>query len=177
VQLKAGGCVPADLRLLTSRDLKIAESALTGESVVVEKDASTILPIETVLAERVNMAYSSTLVTYGIGFGIVVATGDSTEVGMSSPSALSTSIWQPCTREASLTRSPFQIGFFTNPWAIGGALLMVLIQAAYTYLPFMNELFGSQPISAVLWLDILVVSLAAFVIIETEKWIRRRAAK
>jgi len=74
----------------------------------------------------------------------------------------------------SMTRSPFQLGFFTNPWAIGGALLMVIIQITYTYLPFMNQLFGSQPIPAVLWLDILFVSLAAFVIIEFEKWVRRR---
>ena len=81
VQLQAGGRVPADLRLLTSRDLKITESALTGESVPVEKDASQVLPVDTLLAERVNMAYSSTLVTYGIGLGIVVSTGDSTEVG------------------------------------------------------------------------------------------------
>ncbi len=81
VQLQAGGRVPADLRLLTSRDLKITESALTGESVPVEKDASQVLPVDTLLAERVNMAYSSTLVTYGIGLGIVVSTGDGTEVG------------------------------------------------------------------------------------------------
>ena len=52
---------------------------------------------------------------------------------------------------------------------------MVLIQVAYTYLPFMNTLFGSQPLSLILWLDILVVSLVAFVIIEIEKWVRRRA--
>ncbi len=52
---------------------------------------------------------------------------------------------------------------------------MVLIQVAYTYLPFMNTLFGSQPLSLIFWLDILVVSLVAFVIIEIEKWVRRRA--
>jgi magnesium-transporting ATPase (P-type) len=77
----------------------------------------------------------------------------------------------------SMTRSPFQLGFFSNRWAVGGALFMVLIQVAYTYLPFMNTLFGSQPISLTLWLDILVVSLAAFVIIELEKWVRRRIEK
>jgi len=81
VQLQGGGRVPADLRLVTSRDLKIAESALTGESVPVEKDASVTLPVDTVLAERVNMAYSSTLVTYGVGLGVVVSTGDGTEIG------------------------------------------------------------------------------------------------
>ncbi len=74
----------------------------------------------------------------------------------------------------SLTRSPFQLGFFSNPWAIGGALMMVLIQLAYTYIPFMNRVFGSAPIPLFLWLDVLGVSLAAYVIVEFEKWLRRR---
>jgi len=77
----------------------------------------------------------------------------------------------------SLTRSPFQLGFFSNPWAVGGSTLMVAIQLLFTYAPFMNRLFGSAPISAVLWLDLLAVSLVAFVVIEVEKWLRRRAAE
>jgi cation-transporting ATPase F len=74
----------------------------------------------------------------------------------------------------SLTRSPFQLGFFSNPWAVGGAILMVLIQMLYTYAPFMNTLFSSTPISLVLWLDVLAVGLAAYIIIEVEKWLRRK---
>jgi cation-transporting P-type ATPase F len=74
----------------------------------------------------------------------------------------------------SLTRSPFQLGFFSNPWAVGGAILMVLIQLLYTYAPFMNTLFGSAPISLTLWLDVLAVSLVAYLVIETEKWLRRK---
>ncbi len=74
----------------------------------------------------------------------------------------------------SLTRSPFQLGFFSNPWAVGGAILMVLIQLLFTYIPFMNTLLGSAPIPLVLWLDILAVSLAAFIIIEIEKLLRRK---
>jgi cation-transporting ATPase F len=77
----------------------------------------------------------------------------------------------------SLTRSPFQLGLFTNPWAIGGALLMVLIQLLYTYAPFMNNLFSSAPMSLALWVDVLGVSLAAYLIIELEKWFRRRRAR
>jgi magnesium-transporting ATPase (P-type) len=72
--------VPADLRLLRVRDLQIDESALTGESVAVEKRPEALRP-ETLLADRSCMAYSSTLVTYGTGLGLVVATGDATEVG------------------------------------------------------------------------------------------------
>ncbi len=77
----------------------------------------------------------------------------------------------------SLTRSPFQVGFFSNPWAIGGALLMVVIQLLYTYLPFMNNLFSSAPMSFALWLDVIGVSLAAYILIEFEKWLRRRSTR
>ena len=80
VLLRSGDKVPADLRLLHSRELQIDESALTGESVPVQKQSKQ-LPIETVLAERYNIAYSSTLVTYGTGMGIVIETGDRTEMG------------------------------------------------------------------------------------------------
>ncbi|MCX7856179.1 MAG: HAD-IC family P-type ATPase, partial [Anaerolineae bacterium] len=81
VVLKAGDRVPADLRLIRSRDLQIAEAVLTGESVPVQKDADLLLPPETVLGDRRNMAYASTLVTYGSGVGVVTAIGDDTEVG------------------------------------------------------------------------------------------------
>ena len=80
VLLRSGDKVPADLRLFRSRELQVDESALTGESVSVQKHTKQ-LPIETVLAERYNIAYSSTLVTYGIGSGIVIETGDRTEMG------------------------------------------------------------------------------------------------
>ncbi len=80
VLLQSGDKVPADLRLLRTRELQIDESTLTGESVPVQKQRG-VLPRETLLADRVNMAYSSTLVTYGIASGVVVATGDGTEIG------------------------------------------------------------------------------------------------
>ena len=80
VLVQSGDKVPADLRLLRSRELQIDESALTGESVSVQKKTER-LPRETVLADRNNMAYSSTLVTFGSGAGLVIATGDGTEIG------------------------------------------------------------------------------------------------
>ncbi|MCI5159945.1 MAG: cation-transporting P-type ATPase, partial [Candidatus Electrothrix sp. AUS1_2] len=80
VRLTAGDRVPADMRLLHSRNLQVAESALTGESVPVTKNVSP-LPEEADLAERSNMAYASTMVTYGQASGVVTATGDQTEVG------------------------------------------------------------------------------------------------
>jgi cation-transporting P-type ATPase F len=80
VFLQSGDKVPADLRLLRGKELQIDESALTGESVPVEKQTSP-LPSDTLLADRSNLAYSSTLVTYGTGVGIVIETGDRTEIG------------------------------------------------------------------------------------------------
>ncbi len=81
VLLQSGDKVPADLRLVQSRDLQIAEAALTGESVPVEKSSAVLLPVDTPLGDRRNMAYATTLVTYGQGIGIVVATGDASEIG------------------------------------------------------------------------------------------------
>ncbi len=81
VLLQSGDKVPADLRLIESRELQVDESALTGESVPVSKIVS-VLPIDTVLADRTNILYSSTLVTYGTGKGVVVETGDSTQIGL-----------------------------------------------------------------------------------------------
>jgi cation-transporting ATPase F len=80
VLLEAGDKTPADLRLIRSTDLQVDESALTGESLPVAKD-EVVLPETVPVADRRNMAYSGTLVTTGTGAGIVVATGDETELG------------------------------------------------------------------------------------------------
>ena len=80
VLLEAGDKIPADLRLIRVRDLRVDESALTGESMSVDKHPGE-LPAGTVVADRHNMAYSGTLATYGQGAGIVVATGADTELG------------------------------------------------------------------------------------------------
>ncbi len=80
IYLQSGDRVPADLRLLEVRDLHVDESVLTGESVPVTK-ASEPLPEMTVFADRHNMAYTGTFITYGRGTGVVVATGPRTELG------------------------------------------------------------------------------------------------
>jgi cation-transporting P-type ATPase F len=77
----------------------------------------------------------------------------------------------------SLTRTPFQLGFFSNPWAIGGAISMVLIQILFTYAPFMNRIFRSAPMEPAIWLDVIAVSLVAFTTVEVEKWIRRKKSR
>ncbi len=80
VLLQSGDRVPADVRFFTVKELRIDESALTGESLPVEKLVMPV-PENTPLGDRTCMGYSSTLVTYGQGSGIVVGTGSHTEIG------------------------------------------------------------------------------------------------
>lgn len=80
VTVHSGDKIPADLRLFSIKDLQVDESALTGESVPSEKRMEEV-DTEAILGDRQNMGFATTMVTYGTGKGIVVSTGDRTEVG------------------------------------------------------------------------------------------------
>jgi P-type Ca2+ transporter type 2C len=81
VMLETGNYVPADLRLIESINLSIEEASLTGESVPTKKRAGDVLEPDAPLGDRRNMAFMSTMITYGRGKGIVVATGMHTQIG------------------------------------------------------------------------------------------------
>lgn len=81
VFLEAGNYVPADMQLVESANLKINEAALTGESEAATKDAEPVVALDAPIGDRVNMAFSSTLVTQGRARGIVTATALKTEIG------------------------------------------------------------------------------------------------
>ena len=99
VLLSSGDKAPADIRLLSARDLQINESALTGESTPVEKNPEP-LPEDTSLADRANMVYASSLVTFGQGKGLVVAIANDTETGrISQLIEKSTGLETPLTRK------------------------------------------------------------------------------
>ncbi|MGD8992907.1 MAG: HAD-IC family P-type ATPase, partial [Desulfobacterales bacterium] len=119
VLLQSGDKVPADVRLIDVRTLRVDESALTGESVPVDKQPDALesgLP----LADRINMAYASTLVTNGRAKGVVTATGDKTEVGrISQLISTATELQTPLTRK---------IGQFSRY-----LLIVILILAALTF--------------------------------------------
>lgn len=80
VIIEQGDKIPADLRVISEESLRVDESILTGESLPVGKNCL-VLPLDTVLADRRNMIYSGTLAVAGHGIGLVVATGDKTEIG------------------------------------------------------------------------------------------------
>lgn len=121
VVLESGDRVPADLRLVHARDLAIAEAALTGESVPVEKRIDP-LDAATVLADRINMAYASTVVTYGSAVGVVTSTGANTEVG-----AISTLLADTVILATPLTKA---IERFSNYLLVGIIILAALTFAA-----------------------------------------------
>jgi len=98
VSLEAGNKVPADLRLLQARNLKVDESSLTGESLPAAK-GTTAVEQDAPLAERIGMVYAGSFVTGGQGQGLVVATGAATEVGQ-----ISSSMQQQVNLSTPLTR-------------------------------------------------------------------------
>src|SRR5690554_2187664 len=81
VVLDTGDIIPADMRLLEAVNLKVQEAALTGESVPVEKVNTPLQGTDIPLGDRTNMAFSTSIVTYGRGRGVVIGTGMNTEVG------------------------------------------------------------------------------------------------
>lgn len=82
VFLEAGNFIPADLRLVESINLRVDESALTGESVPVQKNATLVVKAESVLGDRKNTAFMGTVVSYGRGKGVVISTGMHTQLGL-----------------------------------------------------------------------------------------------
>ena len=112
VSLTSGTRVPADLRLLRSRDLSIDESALTGESMAIAKETGVVDDEHAVPGDQINMAFSSTVVTRGRGRGLVVRTGDDTELGQIA-SAM---------RGVADTKAPIQHKVRTLSHWIGGAI-------------------------------------------------------
>ena len=77
----------------------------------------------------------------------------------------------------SLIRSVWAIGFFSNPWVVPCIAAMIAAQMVFTYAPVMNRLFHSAPLDGPAWLHITGVGLVAYLAVELEKWLRRRARR
>jgi len=81
VMLDCGDCIPADIRLIETINMRVDESSVIGDSAVVRKQANTIAPPDAPIAERRNLAYMGSTIIYGRGAGVVFATGIDTEAG------------------------------------------------------------------------------------------------
>jgi cation-transporting ATPase F len=169
VLLQSGDKVPADMRLIRTRDLQIAEAALTGESVPVEKHAHAVLDPDTTLADRVTMAYASTLVTYGQGAGIVVATGDATEVGrISRLIATAHDLQTPLTRK---------IAHFSRLllYVILGLAAVTFLIGAFRDQPFLDTLMAAIALAVSAIPEGLPAAVTVTLAIGVTRMARRRA--
>jgi P-type E1-E2 ATPase len=141
--LSSGDKVPADLRLVDVRDLQVSEAGLTGESVPVQK-AVEPLAAETVLADRLNMVYAGSLVTFGQAQGLVVATADRTETGRISHTIYYLlSISQLVPSLFARLRNPRQPIASVPAIGIGCALVFQII---FSQLTFINPILDTQPL-------------------------------
>jgi magnesium-transporting ATPase (P-type) len=134
VRLRSGDRVPADLRLFEATNLRIEESALTGESVPADKN---IAPVEVAagLGDRFGMAYSGTMVAAGRGTGVVTATGPNTELGR-----INRLIAEVQTLQTPLTRQMAQFSKTLSVVIVALALLMLVIGSTLHDLP-LGEVF------------------------------------
>lgn len=122
VMLQAGQLITADLRLTESKSLQVEESALTGESVPVDKDASKVLnDSEMPIGDRINMAFMNTTVTHGRGEGVVVATGMQTEIGK-----IANLIGDHLQNKTPLELKMAQLGRLLS-WAAGGICVFIIL--------------------------------------------------
>lgn len=122
VIIDAGRYIPGDLRLIDTANLKIEESAFTGESVPSEKDASFLPDKEIPIGDQNNMAFMSTLATYGRGVGVVVGTGMNTEIGK-----IAKMIEQEENDETPLQKKLSELGKILGFLAIGICILIFII--------------------------------------------------
>jgi magnesium-transporting ATPase (P-type) len=121
VRLRSGDRVPADLRLIETTNLRIEESALTGESVPSDKDTAAVAP-DAGIGDRHGMAYSGTLVAAGRGIGVVAATGPATELGR-----INRLIADVQTLDTPLTRQMLRFNQVLSVVIVALALLMLVI--------------------------------------------------
>lgn len=149
VLIEAGDYIPADIRILESVNLKVDESALTGEAVPVDKKSMVLEKEDIPLGDRINMGYMSTVATYGRALGVVVKTGMDTEIGH-----IAKMISVAKDDETPLQKSIAQLGKFL---AIVAILITILIFGINI---IQHYLLDNTAITWGVWKDALMTSIA-----------------
>ena len=167
VILQAGDRVPADLRLLEAKNLRVEEAALTGESVPVEKQTDPV-PEGAALGDRRSMAYGGTHIAQGAGLGAVVATGAGTELGR-----ISQLLTQTTQLETPLTRQLESVG----RWITAVVVVLCLVFFAYGYLVRQSQLTDALLVAIALAVAAIPEGLPAIITISLAIGVRRMAAR
>ncbi len=168
VILEAGRVVPADILLTSTSSLKINESALTGESVAVEKDANEKSDENTPLADRRDRAFMSSLVEYGRGEGLVSEIGDKTEIGK-----ISGMLHSITKKETPLQKNLNQISMVLG---IAGVVLCVLMFACQTMI-YHTDLIETLMISIAFAVAVIPEGLATVVTIVLSSGIQKMSRR
>ena len=147
VVLKAGDIVPADIRLFECFSLKVDESSLTGETLPVLKNTSILIDPKTPLAERSNMCFSSTVVTYGRAVGIVTETAMETEIGK-----IASALKAAKSEETPLQKQISRLGKFLGLAAVLLCLVIFAVNITEAYI------FSKTTVSAQKWLSLLILA-------------------
>jgi len=156
VVLTAGDYVPADVRIIESVNLRIDESILTGEAVPVEKVSNPLIGVEIPLGDRFNMAYMSTVVTYGRGKALVVKTAMDTQIGK-----IAAMLSESKDESTPLQKNISKLGKIL-------AVIALIIVSSIFLLEIMIHLIGNNPMSEFNWMYniLFAVSLAVAAIPE-----------
>ncbi len=174
VLLAAGDKVPADLRLLAVRNLRVGEAALTGESVPVEKAVGAVPP-EAAVGDRASLVYGGTLVSYGTATGVVVATGVRTELGR-----ISSLLEETTDLETPLTRALATIGSYIALAVVAVSAIILTIgvfRATGAGLPLADALRETLVFAIALAVGAIPEGLPAIVTISLAIGVQRMARR
>lgn len=166
VILEAGCIVPADLKLSVASSLKINESALTGESVATEKDASFVSDENTTVGDKKDYAFMSTLVEYGRGEGVVTSIGDHTEIGKIS-TMLNTITEEETPLQKNLNKISLVLG-------IAGIILCIIMFVCQIFM-YKTDLIETLMVSIAFAVAVIPEGLATVVTIVLSMGIRKMA--
>jgi Ca2+-transporting ATPase len=159
VILETGAVVPADIRLIEAVNLKVQESALTGESVPVEKHTDVLLGDDISLGDCTNLTFSNSTVTYGRGRGVVTAT-------------LMFAQLVHVRNLHSNTRSSFAINPLNNKPLIGAILVSVAMALLVLLVPPIRDAFNLAEMDGQHWLFVILISLAPIPVVDLFKLFR-----